>query len=216
MADFSQIVAKTFNFEGGYQADKDDSANWTRDAKNNKVALIGTNHGISAVTLQTYLGRYPTVAEMKALTVEDAKKIYKKLFWDKIYGDDIKSQSVAHIIFDAFIASGYNGLLRVRLAINKVSGSKVVNEAAKAFNTDVVKIINNLNPEKLFETIKQGEIEQRKRLVKQKPELQKFLNGWLNRLNQIVYTDGAVIGLVFVGLLLITLSVFLIYKSQMA
>ena len=41
--------------------------------------------------MQEHLGRYVSIDEMKALTPEDVKPIYKKLYDDKVSFDDLPS-----------------------------------------------------------------------------------------------------------------------------
>lgn len=152
MADFYKVVAPTLKFEGGYQARPDDPGNYCTvwiNGRPTRGALIGTNHGIAAPTLQTFLGRCPSVAEMKALTQADAVRIYKTVFWDRlINGDKIKDQFVAFMAFQAVIGAITN-LAVIRRAINKVSPKKVV-ETAVPFNDYTVGVINSVNPERLF------------------------------------------------------------------
>ena len=48
-----------------------------------------TNLGVTKGTLQQYLGRHVSMGEMKALTPEDVKPIYRKLYVDKVCLDDL-------------------------------------------------------------------------------------------------------------------------------
>lgn len=209
MADFSTILKKTFNVEGGYQAYPNDNGNYTSSGK-----LVGTNHGVAAITLETYLGREPTVAEMKGLTTTMATSIYKKLFWDKMKGDKIISQSVAHIFWEAYVASG--NLIRPRKAINKYYKKQVVSESATPFTDEVVNYVNNADAKKLFDIAWQQEVDQRYAVVQKNPSKAMFLDGWINRLNGVTFTDEVIrnTALAGLGFLLIAVSFYLIYKSQ--
>ena len=134
MANFQPIYENTLKKEGGFQNSPNDSANYCYsfvNGKRTRGALIGTNRGISATALQVYLGRCPSVAEMKAVTPELAYKIYKKNFWDKINGDIIKSQSVASMIFQMRIGSG--NLIHARQAINNASRKQFKKELMSCF-----------------------------------------------------------------------------------
>lgn len=185
MADFLPILKKTFNLEGGYQNYSNDSANY-----NSKKQLVGTNHGISAIAYEQYIKRPPTVADMKAITKPIAAKVYEELFWKPLQGNLIKNDSLAHIMFDAFIASGYEGTKRIKIAINKYYGKKITPEVRTAITKSEIDSINKANPSKLFDIVKQGEIDNRNYLAKANTEKYgKFLKGWLNRLKQINYVD---------------------------
>jgi lysozyme family protein len=68
--------------------------------------LIGTNFGVSAPLLKQFLGRNPTVTEMKNLSLDTVKNLFKKLYWDAIRGDEIINQEIANEFFDDAILSG--------------------------------------------------------------------------------------------------------------
>lgn len=181
MAYFETIVNKTLNFEGGYQAYPNDNANYTSTG-----ALVGTNKGISAQAYEWYLGYPPTVAQMQAITVPIAKAVYKKLFWDKMQGDVLANDSVAHIIFDSYIATG--NLILARKGINDAGGGVV--ETNTPFNNYTATTINNLNQQAVFDAVKQRNIDQRIYLAETYPDKYgMFLQGWLNRLCDITFSD---------------------------
>lgn len=189
MADFKKIFAQTLNFEGGYQNDAADNAN-----VNSKGERVGTNRGISAQALEEYwrqtgVNKVPTVADMKAVTKELSEKVYKKLFWDRIRGDSIASYSVAWIIFDSYIA--YGNLKRAKRGINKYYGSEKFPVDTKSLTTEQVEMLNKADAKVLFEAIKNNEIQARKDIVKANPAKEKFLKGWLNRLDNIKFSDAA-------------------------
>ena len=50
-----------------------------------------TNLGVTKGTMQQYLGRHVSMGEMKSLTAEDVKLIYRKLYADKVRFDDLPS-----------------------------------------------------------------------------------------------------------------------------
>ena len=182
MANFNTIAAATFNFEGGYQAYPNDSANY-----NSLGQLVGTNHGISAIAYETYLGFPPTASQMHAITTEIAKAVYKKMFWDKMAGDALLNDSVAHIIFDSYIATG--SLKLSRQGIADAGGN--VDQGNVPFNNYTVGVVNALNPQQVFDAVKQRNIDQRTALAESNPDKYgMFLQGWLNRLNAITFTDA--------------------------
>lgn len=183
-ATFDSIISKTFKFEGGYQAFANDTANY-----NSLGQLIGTNHGISAIAYEQYLRRPPSVADVKAITTEIAKAVYKKLFWDKVQGDQLKNDSVAHIVFDSHIGSGGTGLKQVRKAINKTAGKSLVSETSGSITSNEADIINSLNQQAYFDTLKEIRINFFNYLATSNPaKYQMFLKGWLNRLAQINFS----------------------------
>ena len=50
-----------------------------------------TNLGVTKRVMQQFLGRAVSMGEMKALTPEDVKPVYKKLYADKVRFDDLPS-----------------------------------------------------------------------------------------------------------------------------
>lgn len=185
MADFERIVKKTFGFEGGFQNDPEDTANYCNGQ------LIGTNRGISAVGYKGYYGKCPTVAEIKALTEAQAYAIYKKNYWTPIQGDLLNSQSVAHIFFEAHIASGGEGLKRIKKYVNTYYGTQKMKVTTSWLTSSQAALVNAADSKRLFDIAKAGEIANRNYLATVNPaKYGKWLNGWLNRLNKVIY-DGA-------------------------
>lgn len=183
MNDFLDIVSKTFSFEGGFQADPEDSANYY-DGE-----LIGTNKGISAQAYGTFIGRKPTVAEIKAIDVDTAKMVYKKLFWDKLLLDDIKSKGLKWIMFQYYIGDG--NVMHLRRAIDgylKQVNGPAISKGNQRFNPSLIQLINKQNSEALFNYLKDYRFKRFDKIVQAYPAKKKFLNGWRNRLNKITYS----------------------------
>lgn len=82
--------------EGGYSDDPNDTGNWTGGAKG-KGELRGTQYGISAAA-------YPTL-DIKALTKDEARAIYKRDYWDRIDGDDLP-WPLSLVAFDHAVNAG--------------------------------------------------------------------------------------------------------------
>ena len=69
---FDAYIARILSHEGGYSADRSDPGNWT-GGKPGVGVLKGTKFGIAANT-------YPNL-DIKDLTWEKAKEIYRRDFW---------------------------------------------------------------------------------------------------------------------------------------
>jgi len=98
-SNFAKSLALVGISEGGYTRHKLDRGNYY------KGCLIGTNHGISAPVLASWLGRAPTQSEMFNLKKSKAAKIYKAKFWDSVRGDDLPA-GVDYAVFDWGVNSG--------------------------------------------------------------------------------------------------------------
>jgi len=105
MANFLEAYRNTAKWEGGYTDVPEDNGNWT-GAKRGVGKLIGTNRGITAWELAAYMGKMPTVDDMKNLPESIALEIYKKNYWNKMKGDEIESQEIANSLYDSCVNMG--------------------------------------------------------------------------------------------------------------
>ena len=64
-----------------------------------------TNLGITQEVWENWMDRVVTEAEMKALTSEKVKPLYKELYWDRIKGDQLPN-GLDYCVFDACVNSG--------------------------------------------------------------------------------------------------------------
>lgn len=94
--DFDKALAILFGEEGGYGADPKDPGNWT-GGKPGVGELKGTKFGISAKS-------YPNL-DIKNLTKDQAKSIYKPDFWDKVRGDQVP-WPLCLFMFDSAVNQG--------------------------------------------------------------------------------------------------------------
>lgn len=177
MANFEKAIVNTFKAEGGFQNDPNDNANYVNGI------LIGTNKGISAQGYYNYYKKIPTVEQMKNLTVEDAKKIFKGNYWDKIGGDFIINQSVAELMFQYVIGSGMGQISNIKDIANATFGSEKLIENDHPFIKSECDFINSLDQKKFFDGLWNWRLKFYDLVVKANPAKQKFLKGWQNRLN---------------------------------
>lgn len=98
-SNFARSLKLTSLSEGGYTRHKLDRGNWF------KGRLIGTNHGISAPVLASWLGRIPTMREMVNLSKATADRIYKARYWDSVRGNDLP-KGVDYAVWDYGVNSG--------------------------------------------------------------------------------------------------------------
>jgi len=153
MANFNEAIEKTLVNEGGYVFDKDDAGGETK-------------FGISKRS-------YPDV-DIKNLTTDEAKAIYKKDYWNKLKADDIASQKVAFELFDTAVNMG------VRTA------SKLIQGCSGAFVDGIIgsqslESINNIDEELLLLRFKLAKVSRYAYLAKKRPANRKYLLGWINR-----------------------------------
>ena len=95
-AAFLRAFAQTIDIEAGFTDDPNDAGNWTGGAVG-KGVLAGTKWGISAAS-------YPTL-NIRALTPDQARAIYRRDYWSLIAGD-VLPPALAWLVFDAAVNNG--------------------------------------------------------------------------------------------------------------
>jgi lysozyme family protein len=171
MADFNAFFPKLLGFEGGFVDDPADPGGAT-----NKGITMKTFSGCA----RNLLGIEPTLGNLKALTDEQAGKIYKALYWDKVRGDDIALQELADIVFDFYVNAGGNATKLLQKVMN-AAGAHVAVDGA--IGPATIQALQGLDQKDIYRRYKQGRIDYYRDLAANHPSLAKFLKGWLNRVN---------------------------------
>ena len=155
LTEFNDIIEVVLHHEGGYVNDPVDPGG-------------ETNFGIAKRS-------HPDV-DIKNLTKDGAKEIYKEHYWDKNKVDDLPKE-LKHIYFDMCVNQG------------KSRAVKILQRAANAKGADL-KVDGGLGPMTLRAILKSKVELQRVRayrikyyadLVTRKPDLEKFYYGWFKR-----------------------------------
>ncbi|WP_182650579.1 glycoside hydrolase family 108 protein [Flavobacterium sp. SOK18b] len=175
MANFNLFIPILQKIEGGYQQLSKDGGNYNSLGQN-----VGTNYGISARFYEDIIGRPPTVADMKAITKEKAKVLFKKYFWDDVHADRMNNQSIANLITDHAINSGES-------PIGKMVQEILRNDFRKNLKIDgdigpqTVSAINSVNQKQLFDKIKRARNEHYNQIGGE------YLSSWLSRLKKFSF-----------------------------
>ena len=150
---FDEIIEIVLEHEGGYVNDPDDPGG-------------ETNFGIAKSS-------HPTV-DIKNLTKEKAKEIYKQKYWDKNSVETLPEQ-LRHIYFDMCVNMG------------KRRAGKIIQSAANNKGHDLL-VDGFLGPVTLgkinnveLERVRAFRIKFYADLVTKKPDLEKFYFGWFKR-----------------------------------
>jgi lysozyme family protein len=77
-----------------------------------------TNLGVTRKVWEQWIGKPAGKDAMKKLTVEDVAPLYKKLYWDRVRGDELPS-GVDWAVFDWAVNSGTG---RAAKALQKIAG----------------------------------------------------------------------------------------------
>ena len=152
---FDEIIGLTLKHEGGYVDDPKD--------------LGGeTNYGITKRF-------YPDV-DIKNLTEEGAKEIYKKDYWDKNKVDDLPD-NLKHIYFDMCVNQGSGTAVRI---LQRACNSKGADLAIDGgFGPGTKAALAKYTTE--LERVRCYRLKHYYDLVNKKPEQERFLFGWFRR-----------------------------------
>jgi lysozyme family protein len=86
--------------EGGFTSDSRDKGNSLPDGRAGSTML-----GCTQANWEAYVGHQVTWDDMKKLTKEDVKPLYKKNYWDAVHGDDLPT-GLDYAAFDFAINAG--------------------------------------------------------------------------------------------------------------
>ena len=151
---FDEIIEQVLEHEGGYVDDPTDSGGETK-------------YGISKRA-------YPN-EDIKALTVERAKELYKRDYWDRFKVDNLPDR-IRHIYFDMCVNMGGGRATKIlQEACNSKNSNKIDVDGGIGKNT--IKASANLEDFRLraYRVMFYAE------LVMKKPEQEGFWVGWFRR-----------------------------------
>lgn len=179
MADYNKAIPITLEFEGGLSDDAADSGGITKYGV--CIEFAKDTHDLKLFD-KTGNGRI-TREDIKRLTIEDAKKAFKKYFWDKLSLDDCPSDKKALLLFDFSMNSGIgNAVPALQRTLNKMGSNLVIDgkygpkTRAAFFAADEKEFCEKyLNTRENFF----------RRIVERRPSQRVFLRGWLNRVNSL-------------------------------
>ena len=158
--DFDVDVEHIFVSEGGYVDHPEDPGG-------------ATNMGITFRTLQDWRGTRITKSDVKNLSKDEAKAIYKENYWDPLRASELP-KGVALVVFDAGVNSGIS---RSSRWLQKVLGV----EADGRIGPITLKAANEADPVKLVNDLCDHRIGWLRRLRTWKT----FGKGWSRRVNRV-------------------------------
>lgn len=173
MADFKLFFPTLLQHEGGFVNDPADPGGAT-----NKGVTLGTFKGCA----QRLLNIAPTLDALKALSDDQAGVIYKALYWDPIKGDQISLQPLANIVFDFQVNAGNRSAKLLQQVLNDL-GTTPPLQVDGAIGNGTLAALRAIDQKAVYARFKQYRADYYRNLVAQRPALQKFLKGWLNRVD---------------------------------
>lgn len=156
VASFNDAVRKTIVKEGG--------SRYTEIAGDSGGA---TKYGISQKA-------YPEL-DIKNLTEDRAKEIYRRDYWNRVRGDEIESQAIAESIFDAAVNMG------VRTASKICQAAIGIEPADGVIGAKSLELINKQEEKSFIALFTLAKISRYAAICNKDRSQSKFLLGWINR-----------------------------------
>lgn len=175
MANIDKLIPHIIKWEGG--------SKFTNDPLDRGGA---TKYGI---TLNTLISNHydinhdgkVNVGDVKLLQLDDFKYILKKQYWDRWKADMIVNQSLANLLVDWTWGSGKWAITIPQSLLGVPVDGVVGNVTISALNASNQRIIYN----KVWQARKEFYYN----IVKNNPSQSKWLKGWLNRLNDLKFSE---------------------------
>lgn len=155
LVNFEDIIVKVLHHEGGYVNDPKDPGG-------------ETNFGIAKRS-------HPDV-DIKNLTEQKAKAIYKEHYWDRNKVESLP-ENLRHIYFDMCVNQGKGRAVKI---IQRSANAKGANlKVDGGLGPKTLAAINDSNVE--LERVRAYRVKYYADLVTRKPDLEKFYYGWYKR-----------------------------------
>ena len=141
MIGFDEVFTRLIGHEGGFSDDPKDPGNWT-GGRPGVGKLLGTKYGIAANT-------YPDL-DIKSLTLDQAKAIYRRDWWDKIHADQLPG-AVAFQLWDFAVNAGITrAVISLQRAVGVADDGKLGQRTVAAVNAmPVPDVLARFNAERL-------------------------------------------------------------------
>ena len=158
MANFENAFRLVIENEGGLVDDPNDSGNLTK-------------YGISQ---KAYPNEY-----IETLTIDRAKFLYKRDYWDKIKGDNLYNQSIAELIFDTAVNLGVIPAITLAQRTVMIKDDGIV-------GPNTIAALNAQNATPFMNAFALRKIEYYIKIIKKKPSQLRYAVGWIDRTLKMV------------------------------
>jgi lysozyme family protein len=159
---YSTKFLKAFDYllkhEGGYVNDSADPGGETR-------------YGISKRS-------YPNL-DIKNLTLDQAKEIYFRDFWQKGRFEQIEDENIAIKLFDLGVNMGINQANKLIQRALRATGTQVAEDGI--IGPITLTAINKADPTDLLSALKSESAGHYRLIASANPSQKRFIEGWLNR-----------------------------------
>jgi lysozyme family protein len=109
---YDESLRRVLAHEGGYTNDRDDPGG-------------PTNFGITIYDYRKYVNANATAGDVRAMTLDQAKAIYRSKYWDALRGDDLPA-GIDYALFDYGVNSGISRAAKVLQRILGVADDGII------------------------------------------------------------------------------------------
>lgn len=172
MTNFEKCFYKLIKNEGGYVNDPQDAGGETYKgiARNRNSKWKGWQ----IIDLAKRQSNFPSNLETMTNLQEEIKEFYKLNYWDKVAGDSIVKEDIAHSIFDFGVNAGVGTSI---LLAQKVLGL----EPLGVINNETLEKLNSIESDIFISQFILAKIVRYLAIVKKNPNNKKFFYGWIKR-----------------------------------
>lgn len=138
MADFNVSIKDTLVHEGintnmGYVNDPTDRGGETIAGIARK---FHPNDPIWVLVDNAKKGNFPQNLKDIPNILDSIKSFYKTNYWDKVHGDELKSQNIANILFDTAVLEGYVAAIkRAQLIVGETQNGVMTQDLINKLNS---------------------------------------------------------------------------------
>jgi lysozyme family protein len=173
MADFKKFLTFLLNNEGGLVNDPADPGGLT-------------NKGITLRTFKVYgrsiLGVEATPANLANLTNDQAGRIYKREYWDTVFGDEIQHELLAFMLADFHVNAGYQATLVFLKVLNSFGSN---HPPSGRLTRKIMDSLSYHDPDEIYMEYKRARIAYYHSLAQEHPAFRRYLHGWIRRVNEL-------------------------------
>jgi lysozyme family protein len=166
MANYKLLTPIILKWEGGYAGNID--------------GMICTMKGVTLATFRKYFGKNKTCQDLRNITSSQWDSVFIQGYWNRWSADKIKSQSIANLLVDWVWASGVYGIKYPQQVLGVTADGVVGPKTIAAIN-------NYPNQKELFQKLWNRRKKHFEAVATGSKK--KFLNGWMNRLNDFKWID---------------------------
>lgn len=169
---FEWCVNELLSIEGGYSYHKADRGG-------------ATNFGITRETYSAFLGSEATIEQVKLMTVETAKMIYRAQYYDNYLLDQFKDKRISLMMFDQIVNRGPRSPVKdLQTSLNVLLKETDIKEDGK-IGIKTINAANACDPVHLGMLFCERCDEAYTRIAEFNSSQLQFLRGWQKRVNKI-------------------------------